>query len=105
MIEYTFIGLVSFAIILLLISFFQRDRMKEVEEQVEQLTLSTMQQLYEVKKRVKALEEELLIGIESFSNEEQIAHLYKQGWTKEQIARKLNMPIDEVNIMIARNER
>lgn len=105
MIEYTLIGLISFAIILLLISFFQKDRVKEVEEQVEQLTLSTMQQLYEIKKRVKALEEELLVGMELFSTEEQICHLHKQGWTKEQIARKLNMPIDEVNIVIARNKR
>ncbi|WP_339173509.1 hypothetical protein [Anoxybacillus sp. FSL W8-1294] len=105
MIEYTLIGLISFAIILLLISFFQKDRVKEVEEQVEQLTLSTMQQLYEIKKRVKALEEELLVGMELFSTEEQIWHLHKQGWTKEQIARKLNMPIDEVNIVIARNKR
>ncbi|WP_194950000.1 hypothetical protein [Anoxybacillus flavithermus] len=105
MIEYTLIGLISFAIILLLISFFQKDRVKEVEEQVEQLTLSTMQQLYEIKKRVKALEEELLVGMELFSTEEQIWSLHKQGWTKEQIARKLNMPIDEVNIVIARNER
>ncbi|WP_461200587.1 hypothetical protein [Anoxybacillus sp. TBDG-1] len=105
MIEYTFIWLVSFAIILLIISFFQKDRVKEIEEQVEQLTLSTMQQLYEIKKRVKALEEELLVGIESFSNEEQIWYLYKQGWTKEQISHKLNMPLDEVNMMIARNER
>lgn len=79
--------------------------MKEVEEQIEQLTLSTMQQLYEIKKRVKAVEEELLVGMEPFSKEEQIWSLHKQGWTKEQIARKLNMPIDEVNIMIARNER
>ncbi|WP_194947692.1 hypothetical protein [Anoxybacillus flavithermus] len=105
MIEYTLIGLISFAIILLLISFFQKDRVKEVEEQVEQLTLSTMQQLYEIKKRVKALEEELLVGMELFSTEEQIWSLHKQGWTKEQIARKLNMPIDEVNIVIARNKR
>ncbi|MGG3842596.1 hypothetical protein [Anoxybacillus kestanbolensis] len=105
MIEYTFIGLVSFAVILLLLSFFQKDRVKEVEEQIEQLTLSTMQQLYEIKKRVKAVEEELLVGMEPFSKEEQIWSLHKQGWTKEQIARKLNMPIDEVNIMIARNER
>ncbi|MGG3955326.1 hypothetical protein ABEV15_01235 [Bhargavaea massiliensis] len=105
MIEYTFIGLVSFAVILLLLSFFQKDRVKEVEEQIEQLTLSTMQQLYEIKKRVKAVEEELLVGMEPFSKEEQIWSLHKQGWTKEQIAHKLNMPIDEVNIMIARNER
>lgn len=105
MIEYTFIGLVSFAVILLLLSFFQKDCVKEVEEQIEQLTLSTMQQLYEIKKRVKAVEEELLVGMEPFSKEEQIWSLHKQGWTKEQIARKLNMPIDEVNIMIARNER
>ncbi|ACJ33263.1 Uncharacterized conserved protein, probably secreted [Anoxybacillus flavithermus WK1] len=105
MIEYTLIGLISFAIILFLISFFQKDRVKEVEEQVEQLTLSTMQQLYEIKKRVKALEEELLVGMELLSTEEQIWHLHKQGWAKEQIAHKLNMPIDEVNMMIARNER
>lgn len=85
--------------------FLSKDRVKEVEEQVEQLTLSTMQQLYEIKSELKRLKKSCLSEWSCFSTEEQIWHLHKQGWTKEQIARKLNMPIDEVNIVIARNER
>jgi hypothetical protein len=58
--EYVIIGLFSFAILLLFLSFFKRDKIKDLEEQVEQLSLTIMQDNYQLKKRVKILEEELL---------------------------------------------
>ncbi len=58
--EFIIIGLFSFAILLLVLSFFKRDKVKDLEEQVEQLSLTTIQETYQMKKRIKILEEELL---------------------------------------------
>jgi hypothetical protein len=58
--QYMIIGLFSFAILLLILSFFKRDKVKDLEEQVEQLSLTIMQENYQIKKRIKILEEELL---------------------------------------------
>ncbi|MCH1624934.1 hypothetical protein [Fredinandcohnia quinoae] len=64
--EYAIIGLLSIAIILLIISFFGRDKVKVLEEQVDQLTLTVMQESYVLKKKLKVLEEELLMNDTSF---------------------------------------
>lgn len=58
--DFIIIGLFSFSIILLVLSFFKRDKVKDLEEQLEQLSLTTIQENYQMKKRVKILEEELL---------------------------------------------
>ncbi|MGX1901047.1 DUF6115 domain-containing protein [Thermolongibacillus altinsuensis] len=116
MTEYTIFTLIGFSIILLFVSFFRKDRVKEIEEQLDQLTLSTMQEIYQIKKRLKALEEELLMSEEdwikpthTYSKQEKIFLLYKQGLSNEQIARQIGLPIEEVNMiiqrMMARNEK
>ncbi|KAA0549410.1 hypothetical protein FZW96_05740 [Bacillus sp. BGMRC 2118] len=58
--EYIMIGLLSFAVLLLILSFFKRDKVNDIEEQLEQLSLTVMQENYQMKKRIKILEEELL---------------------------------------------
>ncbi len=58
--EIIIIGLFSFAILLLVLSFFKRDKVKDLEEQLEQMSLTNIQENYQIKKRVKILEEELL---------------------------------------------
>ncbi|MFZ3588155.1 hypothetical protein ACOI1C_02525 [Bacillus sp. DJP31] len=58
--EFVIIGLFSFAILLLILSFFKRDKVKDLEEQLEQLSLMTIQESYQMNKRIKILEEELL---------------------------------------------
>ena len=60
------IGLFSFSIVLLTLSFFQKDKYKELENQVENLTMIVMQENYQLKKKMKVLEEELL-GNESYT--------------------------------------
>ncbi|MBM7660835.1 hypothetical protein JOC85_001607 [Bacillus mesophilus] len=65
---YILIGLFSFAILLLFLTFFKRDKVKDLEEQLEQLSLTMMQENYQMKKRIKILEEELLFHNDELQN-------------------------------------
>ena len=59
--EIVIISLFSLAIILLIISLFKKDKIAKLEEELEQVTLTHMQDIYQLKKKVNILEEELLI--------------------------------------------
>lgn len=110
--EYIIMGLLGIAIILLLLSFFQKDRVKELEEQVDQLSLSLVQETYQMKKKLKVLEEELLqnehiapvakaaVPVPFASPNEKILSLFKQGYPVEQIARISEVPTEEVRLLI-----
>lgn len=69
--ETAIIGLFSFSIVLLVLSFFKKDKYKELENQIENLTMTVMQENYQIKKKMKVLEEELL-GNDSYSINERI---------------------------------
>ncbi|MCY9140293.1 hypothetical protein [Peribacillus frigoritolerans] len=53
--------LFSLAIVLLIISFFGKDKVAKLEEDLEQMTLTYMQDIYQLKKKVKILKEEFVI--------------------------------------------
>ncbi|MBP1971771.1 hypothetical protein J2Z83_003926 [Virgibacillus natechei] len=57
---YAAIAIIVVAIVLFGLSFFMNDKFEELESQVEQLSISTMQDTYQMKKKIKILEEELL---------------------------------------------
>ncbi|WP_188453653.1 hypothetical protein [Virgibacillus oceani] len=57
---YVLITLIAVAIVLFVLSFFMNDKFEELESQLEQLSISTMQDTYQMKKKIKILEEELL---------------------------------------------
>lgn len=94
------IVLLSLSIILLILSFFKRDKISELEQQVEQLTMTMMQENYQLKKRMKILEEELLGGEElnippkpsqsyeqsSDSNKEAIMQLLQKNYTDTEMS-------------------
>ncbi|TXL67981.1 hypothetical protein FHP05_02870 [Cerasibacillus terrae] len=54
------ITIIIVAVILFVLSFFMKDKIEDLENQVEQLSLSTMQDTYQLKKKIKVLEEEIL---------------------------------------------
>lgn len=56
------------AIALFILSFFVNDRFEDLENQIEQLSISTMQDTYQMKKKIKILEEELLTDHMSETN-------------------------------------
>jgi peptidoglycan hydrolase CwlO-like protein len=102
--------LFSLAIVLLVISFFGKDKVAKLEEDLEQMTLTYIQDIYQLKKKVKILEEEFVIQddpvpsvkdqITVTSNDiepiheilkSQVLSLYSQGLTLDQIARQSSL--------------
>jgi low affinity Fe/Cu permease len=57
---YAIIAIIGVAVILFILSFFMNDRMEDLESQLEQFSITTMQDTYQMKKKIKILEEELL---------------------------------------------
>lgn len=49
-------------LVLFILSYFMNNRLEELESQVEQLSITSMQDTYQMKKKIKILEEELLPG-------------------------------------------
>lgn len=109
--EYAFIILLGIAILLLVISFYGKDRIKMVQEEIDQLSLSVVQETYLLKKKVKVLEEELLTNdldyemgppqtnAMSLSNTS-ILSLYDKGLSYEEIGKKTNLPVEEVRLIL-----
>ncbi|CAN7322634.1 hypothetical protein [Rossellomorea sp. LjRoot5] len=101
---YLFIGLVSFSILLLVISFFQRDRYRDIEKDMEELSMNVLQEHYKLKKRISVLEEELMLDGDmtlhkSPINEiikNQVISLYKQGVKVDQITKQSTLSKQEV---------
>ncbi|NGP43554.1 hypothetical protein G4V62_00715 [Bacillaceae bacterium SIJ1] len=97
------IVLLCISIVLLVLSFFTRDRVKVVEEQLEQLTIQTAQENYQLKRKVEVFEEEMMltysssddINDQAASTEErlieQALHFHTQGLNIQQIASELSL--------------
>ncbi|MDL4841542.1 hypothetical protein [Aquibacillus rhizosphaerae] len=91
------ISIATIGLLLIILSFFMNDKFKQMEEQVEQISITTLQESYQMKKKIKILEEELLsedLSEPEFRRPEnnqsplmrKINHLYKQGATIKEIA-------------------
>ncbi|GGF07905.1 hypothetical protein GCM10010954_03000 [Halobacillus andaensis] len=108
------ITLAAISVVLFIASFFMNDRLKDVEDQVEQLSIQVMQDTYQVKKKLNVLEEELLTGD---LTEEMIKHprssssqhpplaqtirsMYQGGYSTERIAKETNMSVSDVQNIV-----
>lgn len=110
--ETLIILLFSLAIILLIISFFKQDKVAKLEEDLEQMTITYMQDIYQLKKKVKILEEEFVIQDGPIHTEpakykatlspnerepihkilkSQVLALYSQGLSLDQIAKQSSL--------------
>ena len=56
----TIVTILAIGVILFALSYFMNDRIEEVETQLEQFSITTIQDSYQMKKKIKILEEELL---------------------------------------------
>lgn len=59
--------IIGISLFLLILSLFLRDPIKDLREEIDQLSIQQVQELYKIKKKLKLLEEELMIGEEDFS--------------------------------------
>ncbi|MEC2076561.1 hypothetical protein [Metabacillus fastidiosus] len=102
------------SIALIGISFFQRDNVKEIEQELDHLQLSAMQEIYKLKKKMRVLEEELLQN-DDFTDENdtdvsetsvnRIITKYKQGMSVEAIALSENLTVKQIRSIVKQNER
>ncbi|WP_202409868.1 hypothetical protein [Halobacillus litoralis] len=108
--------LAAVALGLFVLSFFMNDRMKELENQVEQVNMTMMQSNYQLKKKMKVLEEELLA--EDLTQEimkqhpkkkeapktlplvDTVRSMYQKGYKTHYIAKQTNLSEHDVHSMI-----
>ncbi|MDQ0233622.1 hypothetical protein [Metabacillus malikii] len=105
------------SIVLLGISFFQRDNVKELEQELDHLQLSAMQEIYKLKKKMRVVEEELLQtdaplkddttadNQDNQVNSSRILAKYRQGMSLEAIALSESTTVKEVRAIVNENER
>ena len=115
--EIFLIILFLFAIILFILSFFIKDPYKELREELDQFSMQQLQEIYQIKKKLKVLEEELLVTdldstptVTSYSPAEktdvhdiiknQVWSLSRQGIPVEQIAKQSSLRVNEVKAIL-----
>jgi|SRR5690625_235162 len=118
---YIILTIILIGIGLFIGSFFFSDKLQQLEDQLEQFSLSTMQDTYQIKKKLNVLEEELLTNEpipqpistkqevpprrnEDLTNKpllvQKIHHLHEQGFSIDDIARQTNLtPYDVQTIL------
>ncbi|QWC21678.1 hypothetical protein KJK41_15300 [Bacillus haikouensis] len=113
--ETLLIGLLGFSILLFFLSFFQKDRYAAIEKEVEELSMTVLQENYQLKKRLKVLEEELMMDGEVFRKgnpslkkpiihevvRNQVIALHQQGTPLDQIAKQSALKKSEVAHIIS----
>lgn len=98
------------AVVLFIISFLMNDRFKDLEDQLEQYSMSTMQDTYQMKKKIKILEEELLTNDFSqdlFQNEKpssdsdrKIVQLHEKGYSVQEITELTKLSTYDVQAIL-----
>ncbi|WLR43948.1 hypothetical protein LC087_07520 [Bacillus carboniphilus] len=98
-------------------SYTQRDNLKEMEQEIEHLSLSSMQEIYKMKKKMRVFEEEILSsGIDlsnkatpktsiDFYTQNLILDEYEKGESIEEISKTTNTPVEEIKLIINKSER
>ena len=115
--EIVMLSLFLLAIFLLVFSLFKKDKAAKLEEELEQITLTHMQDIYQLKKKVSILEEEFMIQDQPrhFSSpskqtitqikkpvaineiiKNQVLALYRQGCSLDQIEKQSTLSKDQI---------
>ncbi|MFE8702463.1 hypothetical protein ACFYKX_17845 [Cytobacillus sp. FJAT-54145] len=118
MMEYIMFGLLSFSLLLMIVSLFMKDRYKEIKSELEQLSMQQIQETYQIKRKLKVLEEELLVNDGDFPQplptyasgsskkeihaiiKNQVWSLAQQGLSLDQIAKQSSLSIEDVQRII-----
>ena len=110
--------LLSASLLLFIISFFQKDKTSELEEELEELSMTLLQDHHNLKKRIALLEEELLLEKQivyptSTANKveedrpvvhevlkNQVLALHQQGIDLQRISKQSSLPPETVRKII-----
>lgn len=106
------IGLAAAGTFFVILSFFPKDRQKQIEKDLEELSLQMLQEHYQINKKIKLIEEELLIGEDLSPSvkktapinqiiQNQVVALYNQGVPISQIAGQSSLSVEQVESILA----
>ncbi|WP_017728331.1 hypothetical protein [Halalkalibacterium ligniniphilum] len=107
--EWMIIGLLILSIVLFILSFFRKDKTAELERQMENFSITLMQEIYQLKKKIRILEEELLIEQNPTSRSrssstaaltEEVFQLYEAGYSIDEIAKSTGLNKPEVEQLL-----
>jgi len=124
---YVFGSIILIAIVLLSLTFFMDDKLNDFEDQLEELSISTMQDTYQIRKKLKELEDELHNNQEAklHNNQEtepvhstnevaatnqtnpltvqKIYHLYQHGYSIAEIAKRTDLGEQDIENILKNN--
>jgi hypothetical protein len=60
--EFMIITLLIAGIVLIVLSYFKQNRKQQLETQIENVSIQLMKELYQINKKIKVVEEELMIS-------------------------------------------
>lgn len=110
--EYTILSLLIVAILLILLSLLKKDRSKQIEEQLEQLSITYLQEIYQLKKKINILEEEILATSDGklfhanistgrkVDLMTEVGQYYEAGYSEEKIAELTTLSEHEVHNLL-----
>lgn len=108
--EMTILVLLIIACLLFILSFFRKDRTAILEKQLEDLSMTYMQEMYQLKKKIRLLEDELLLSSEQSPFQkrlnpqqqlvDEIISYYNDGDDLETIAKKTGLTRSEVEHLL-----
>lgn len=103
--EIVIIGLLSAAVLLFIISFFQKSSLKTIEKQLENQSIQMMQEVYQLKKKISALEEEFIIPLDqaksSRLSRDDVLSMYEEGYSVEDIADMTGRDPDDIEEILS----
>ncbi|WP_102691354.1 hypothetical protein [Rummeliibacillus pycnus] len=110
-------------IMIMIASFFVGNHSKKVEKDFEELSLNLYQESNQIKRRLKVIEEELLIAPQTFAKTKknvspktnakvsingihqilisQVLNLHKQGYNTDEISKRSSLSSEQVQAIIA----
>ncbi|ASK63188.1 hypothetical protein CFK37_14050 [Virgibacillus phasianinus] len=109
---YAISTIIIVAVILFILSFLMNDKFKDIEDQMEQHSMSTMQDTYQMKRKIKILEEELLAKdfSDGFQNDNQspeanrkIVQLHEKGYSVQEITELTKLSTYDVQLILKQN--
>src|SRR5699024_577061 len=115
---YLIVSIIVIALILFIVSFFADDKISKLEEQLEQFSITTMQDTYQLKKKIKILEEELLtsnVSEPAYKQDmsmvpdsvkhkpllmQKVQHLHEQGYSNDEIADQTKLSEQDIQTIL-----
>lgn len=110
---YVIVTIATISVILFITSFFMSNRFAHLEDLIEQQSITFSQDVFALKRKVSDLDERIqtnayVIDSTGLADKtplvtQKVYHLYQQGLSFEDIAKRTELNVDEIQLIIEKN--